>query len=258
MPNILLDLRDEILANSNVPEGLAYRDGPTTWEIAELGLFNIGILTQAAGRIIERRSEPEPPIRSEGMAEKLGSVVLPTLSHVGSLKDDKSNKLMAVIGGPLFDECFQVLKGLTNHRTYARLSTADDLIQAHAIDAAIAEHAADYITSEQGAYLLKPLDDTTMGCPLRRMYGEDSTMSYFDQLATRAISEYDNPSSPYFKLGYYGIAQSIVLRTQPDEHTDPLRLSDPVAYALMMDEWDPGQVWENQWQLPELSEPGDN
>lgn len=253
MSNSLIDLRDEILAITNIPEGSLSSFGPSAWEIAELGMFNIGVLTQAAGIIIEQGKEPEPAKRSEDLAVKLGAIVLPALNHVGSLTDGPSNKLMSDIGGRLFGECFQILRGMNSHRRYPRLSTADDLIQARSVDTTIAEHAADYLISDQGGYLLESVNDRSTGCPMRRMYSDDSTTSYFDQLATYAIREYVDPASPFFGLGYYGIAHSIVMRCQPNELTDPLRLSDPEAYFRTLNEWDPGQHTEFHWQLPELS-----
>lgn len=242
MSSPLLQLREEILSTPYIEETKIHGAGGSVFAVAELGLFDLGVLTQAAAILVDRESNADPKHDPTRQAQRLGAIVLPVASHIGSLKDSESNKLMADIGGPLFGECFQLLRSLHGRNsydeTYLRLATERDADRAVIIDQKIAAHAAEFITSTEGSYLLEPAEaeDPTMGCPLRRVQYPDSEVSYFDLLAMRTVEEFVDPRSRFFGLGYYGIAQSIVAGLQPSKFAS-FRLSNPGG--------------ERNWQLPD-------
>lgn len=214
-------------------------------------MIDLGILTQAAAILLEREPCTDHPNNRAIQAQRLGSIVLPTAGHVGAVNDRQSNKLMADIGGPLFSACFMLLRSLTNRspyeERYPRPATPEDKTQAQRVDALIAMHAADFIGSEQGAYLLRPVTNQG-GCPMKRTPHAESGRGYFDLLALRTVDEFLDQDSPFFRIGYYGIAQSIVASNTPTEAAS-FRQSNPSEYNRIMEEYCPGG--EQNWQLPD-------
>ncbi len=254
MSGTLLDLRGEILASPYIQQKTIPSSRRSMASIAELGMFDLGILTQAAAKIVTHESCPSTVWNSEIQTQKLGEIVLAAARHVGNLVDVQSNNLMIDIGGPLFHECFKLLDSLTHRNSYderyLRLATDDDVVLAQRIDRVIADHAAEFMTSDRGGYLLEPIveEDIAIGCPLRKVRPVTSEATYFDLLAMHTVREFVDPESPFFKLGYYGIAQSIAYSLKPQE-PDTFRLNHPEEYASQMEEYWPGG--ELNWQLPD-------
>ncbi len=255
MSSRLSSFRNEILASPFMAKRAAQNTGTSIGVVGELGLVNIGILTQAAGLICRSEIDIDAvSVRDRTMSGKLSEVVLPAATHVGSLKDFKSNLLMADIGGPLYTDCFKVLRQFLSSHVIPRLSNEEDQEKALIIDHEIAKHAATYLTSNEGRYLLQLPAKSTVGCPLRRMRYEDSGLTYFQMLVGQSVADYLDPQSTCFHLGYHGIASSIVAQTRSTERTDPQLISDPTEYWHKMYEFFGGEVWELNWELPPINQ----
>ena len=198
------DLRAELISDSYLRKRHAGNNTRVTLEgVANFGLVDVAIIARAGGLLL-------------GMAQpELETFVSAVASHVGSVTDPESNRMMARLAGDTFIPTLKlftyITAGSSYDNNYPRRITENDKEQALVLDARMAQHAAGYLQTDEGKALLEKVTDTfgaPRGCPLMHAPTEENTI--FDTVTRTVVSEYCNPGSAYYMKGYKGLAELTV------------------------------------------------
>ncbi len=209
-------LRTQLVASPYLQQR-ADRTNRTIGQLADYGLMNAAMITRAAGAFlgIEIDGAIEPTIPNSKQLCLKG--VSRAIAHrIGEREDREADAAMSQMFGRSYDIGLALLSRIERNTSnpyndgwLPRDIKPDDELRARNIDDTAAMHAGNYLATDEGRRLLKPLEPSIAvgqgGCPL--IGSMTSNGSMFDIVCDAIIDEYLDPDSPMHGRGYYGVTE---------------------------------------------------